>query len=312
MRKVVVNSTPLIILCGIGRLDILRMVYQEISIPTAVFREVTAKDDSACAQLKTSGEWIHVEEIKDHSEKKMYKAKLHDGEVEVMILAQEQKADLVILDDNAAKKTAKYLGLPVTGTLGVLIKAKRMGIIESVKSLITELENRKTIKQNLTTPLTNSSDVSNGEIILLTKRRNPCMNQQEILTYIQKQYPTHPDIITKSGYPVTIFKNPRTTAPYAIFYQPAERTTFMEVQAEPDMIGNYIEMYHLAPAKHMDQKHWLAVPLDGSVSDSKVLDLLDMSYDLVDGQAEADGETRTDRQTGADGQVTDSTTEEKD
>ena len=37
----------------------------------------------------------------------------------------------------------------------------------------------------------------------------------------------------------------------------------------------------------MDQKHRLAVPLDGSVSDSKVLDLLDMSYDLVDGQAEA-------------------------
>ena len=77
--------------------------------------------------------------------------------------------------------------------------------------------------------------------------------------------------------------------------QPAERTTFMEVQAEPDMIGNYIEMYHLAPAKYMDKKHWLAVPLDGSVSDSKVLDLLDMSYDLVDGQAETDGETGADR-----------------
>ena len=46
----------------------------------------------------------------------------------------------------------------------------------------------------------------------------------------------------------------------------------------------------------MDQKNWLAVPLDGSVSDSKVLDLLDMSYDLVDGQAEADGETEADRQ----------------
>ena len=62
------------------------------------------------------------------------------------------------------------------------------------------------------------------------------------------------------------------------------------------MIGNYIEMYHLAPAKHMDQKHWLAVPLDGSVSDSKVLDLLDMSYDLVDEQAEADSQTEADRQ----------------
>lgn len=139
MRKIVVNSTPLIVLCGIGKLDILKDIYQEIFIPMAVFREVTTKDDSACIQLKTSGEWIHVEEIKDHSEKKMYKAKLHDGEVEVMILAQEQNADLVILDDNAAKKTAKYLGLPVTGTLGVLIKAKRMGIIESIKPLITEM-----------------------------------------------------------------------------------------------------------------------------------------------------------------------------
>ena len=139
MRKVVVNSTPLIVLCGIGKLDILRMLYQEISIPTAVFREVTAKEDSACTQLKMLGEWIHVEEIKDHSEKKMYKAKLHDGEVEVMILAQEKKANLVILDDNAAKNTAKYLGLKVTGTLGVLIKAKQAGLIESVRPLITEM-----------------------------------------------------------------------------------------------------------------------------------------------------------------------------
>lgn len=69
----------------------------------------------------------------------MYKAKLHDGEVEVMILAQEQKADLVILDDNAAKKTAKYLGLSVTGTLGVLVKAKHRGIIKEVRPLLSEM-----------------------------------------------------------------------------------------------------------------------------------------------------------------------------
>lgn len=55
---------------------------------------------------------------------------LHAGAVEVMILAQEQKADLVIIDDNAAKKTAKYLGLTVTGTLGILLKAKRQGVVQ--------------------------------------------------------------------------------------------------------------------------------------------------------------------------------------
>lgn len=140
MRKVIVNSTPLIVLCGIGRLDILREMYQEIYIPFAVFREVTAKDDSVCVQICSAGDWIHVEQIRDRSEKKMYKAKLHDGEVEVMILAQEQKADLLVIDDNAAKKTAKYLGLKVTGTLGILIKAKRQGIIEEVRPLLSEMQ----------------------------------------------------------------------------------------------------------------------------------------------------------------------------
>ncbi len=53
-----------------------------------------------------------------------------------MILAQELKADLLILDDNAAKKTAKFLGLNVTGTLGVLLKAKRENLIEAIFPLL--------------------------------------------------------------------------------------------------------------------------------------------------------------------------------
>ena len=77
-----------------------------------------------------------MEKIQNVTEKKMYKAKLHDGEVEVMILAQEKMADLVI---NAAKKTAKYLGLTVTGTLGVLIKAKRQGVIEEIYPFLCKM-----------------------------------------------------------------------------------------------------------------------------------------------------------------------------
>lgn len=139
MRKVVVNSTPLIVLCGIGRLSVLRELYQVIMIPEAVYREVTAKEDAAGMQIKDAREWIRVERIRDRAEKKMYRAKLHDGEVEVMILSQEQEADLVILDDNAAKKTAKYLGLTVTGTLGVLLKAKQRGPVSEIRPLLSEM-----------------------------------------------------------------------------------------------------------------------------------------------------------------------------
>ena len=58
-----------------------------------------------------------------------------------MILAQEQGAELVIIDDNAAKKTAKYLGLKVTGTLGVVLRAKNEGLIKSVKTIMEKLSN---------------------------------------------------------------------------------------------------------------------------------------------------------------------------
>ncbi|MCD8020371.1 MAG: DUF3368 domain-containing protein [Clostridiales bacterium] len=142
MRKVIVNSTPLIVLCGIEKLELLHKLYDDIYIPQAVYKEVTAKTDSACTQLKSAGDWIHVKDIMDSSEKKMYKAKLHDGEVEVMILAQEQEADLVILDDNAAKKTAKYLGLTVTGTLGVLLRAKREGLVHEIHPLLKEMKRK--------------------------------------------------------------------------------------------------------------------------------------------------------------------------
>lgn len=140
MRKVVVNSTPLIALCKIEHLELLRDLYEEITIPEAVFHEVTAKNDGVKRKLLENGAWIHVQSVSSDIDRRMYKAKLHDGEVEVMILAQEIKADLVIIDDNAARKTASYLGLPLTGTVGILLRAKEKGLIPKVMPLVEGME----------------------------------------------------------------------------------------------------------------------------------------------------------------------------
>lgn len=136
MRKVIVNTTPIIALAEIDRLDLLHKLYGEITIPNAVFEEILSEPAKS---MVTACGWIHVERVQDDSSKVMYKARLHAGEVEVMILALEKQADLVIIDDNAAKKTAKYLGLKVTGTLGVLLKAKKDGIIGTVGPIMSEL-----------------------------------------------------------------------------------------------------------------------------------------------------------------------------
>lgn len=143
MRNVIVNTTPLIALCHVGQIDLLKKMYGTISIPEAVYRELSAKKESICKkQVDASLDWIHVYKIENQMAKAMFKTQLHDGEVEVMILAKEKNADVVIMDDANAKKYAKYLKLPVTGTLGVLIKAKRQGYVSELKPIIQEMINK--------------------------------------------------------------------------------------------------------------------------------------------------------------------------
>lgn len=140
MRRVVVNTTPLIALSHVGQLDILKKLYGKVTIPEAVYNELSVKAESVCKKaVDSSLDWIRVDKIKNQMAKTMYKTQLHDGEVEVMILAKEVAADVVIIDDANAKKHAKYLGLPVTGTLGVLIKAKQKGYINELRPILQRM-----------------------------------------------------------------------------------------------------------------------------------------------------------------------------
>jgi len=136
MRKVIVNTTPLIALADIGQLDLLRKLYTEIMIPGAVDYEIMSEP---ARTLVSAADWIKVMNITGMVQKSSFSSRLHSGEIEVILLAQETAADLLIIDDNAAKKTAKFLGFTVTGTMGVLLRAKREGLINEVKPLLEEL-----------------------------------------------------------------------------------------------------------------------------------------------------------------------------
>lgn len=133
MPRVVANTTPLIALAKQDRLDILQRLYGELLIPEAVISEV--KYEPARSRVREAS-WIRVLPVEDTERRRLFSARLHSGEVDVMILARETDADLVLMDDNAAKKTAKFLGFNVTGTFGVLLRAKREGIIDSVRELV--------------------------------------------------------------------------------------------------------------------------------------------------------------------------------
>ncbi len=136
MRKVIINTTPIIALSEIGELSLLKSLYEEVVIPKAVFEEI--KTEPGFTEVREC-DWIHVENVKDDSKRGLFQSRLHKGEVEVMMLAMETNADLVVIDDALARKTARYYEMTITGTLGILIKAKEKGLVDSVDKLMTRL-----------------------------------------------------------------------------------------------------------------------------------------------------------------------------
>lgn len=135
MPKVISNSTPLIALSAIDKLDLLKKNYDKIIVPEAVYQEITQKDNHFLKNIH----FIEVIEIKNQEAKRLFQTTLHQGEVELMILADEIKSDLCIIDDYLARKYAKYLGLKITGTLGVLLKSKEKGFLKKIKPLIDQM-----------------------------------------------------------------------------------------------------------------------------------------------------------------------------
>ena len=141
MHKVVSNTTPIISLLKIGKLEILNTLYGEISIPQEVFNEIEAGKTKEYYIDLSKIEWINIEKIKD-SKSLSYFLDLDKGEAEAIVLATENDADLIILDETLGRFHAKHVGLKVTGTIGVLLKAKKSGIIQEIKPLIYELKEK--------------------------------------------------------------------------------------------------------------------------------------------------------------------------
>lgn len=139
MRKVIVNSTPLITLSKLRHLNLLRELYEEIIIPVAVKEEVTVKDDLASQDVLDNLDWIKVVDC-PVADRNIFSSKLHAGEIEVLILAQNLQADLIIVDDKPARKAATFLGFEITGTVGVLVKAKKRELIKTVKPFIESMK----------------------------------------------------------------------------------------------------------------------------------------------------------------------------
>jgi predicted nucleic acid-binding protein len=138
MLKVVCNTTPIISLIKIQHLQLLEQLYGRIIIPEAVWAEVEAGKGGQFYEDLTSHSWLAINKISNRQSLD-YLTDLDKGEAEVLILAREIEANLVIIDETLGRQYAKHFGLTLTGTFGVLLRAKNENLIPAVKPLLEKL-----------------------------------------------------------------------------------------------------------------------------------------------------------------------------
>ncbi len=139
MRKVISNTTPIITLLSISKLELLRNIYGKIIIPQGVYQEIEEGKNKKFHTDLSLIDWIEIKSIADREPLK-YISDLDKGEAEVIVLANETKADLVIIDEKLGREYANHFSLKLTGTIGVLLKAKELGIINKIEPLLTKMK----------------------------------------------------------------------------------------------------------------------------------------------------------------------------
>lgn len=119
------NSTPLIALSKINRLNLLKEYFHDVYIPEEVYDEVVRRGgELAGASEVASCNWIKVQQVKNRMAVETLSLTLDMGEAEAIVLSKEMDA-LLIIDDGDGRRTAELLGLKITGTVGILLLASQ-------------------------------------------------------------------------------------------------------------------------------------------------------------------------------------------
>jgi predicted nucleic acid-binding protein len=138
---VVSNTTPLIGLASIQRFQLLEQLFGEIYIPQAVYDEavVAGREVGGARQEVQTATWIKTVPVEDRLAVDMLLGELDLGEAETIVLAREVGADWVLMDEKKGRRKLTQLDMPKIGTLGILMKAKQVGLLSTIQPDIVGL-----------------------------------------------------------------------------------------------------------------------------------------------------------------------------
>lgn len=136
---IISDTSPLVCLLHLNKINLLKDLFVNVIIPTAVFDElINAKViDKAFLQ---SNPFIQIKSPVNKREVEELSYVLDAGESEAIILSKELNADLLLIDEDRGRKFAIKYGLAIKGVLGVPLQAKGKGLIYEIKPLIAKLQ----------------------------------------------------------------------------------------------------------------------------------------------------------------------------
>jgi hypothetical protein len=123
----------------LDRLDLLRELYGEVLIPQEVHTEFLAAERGPRQAALDHAPWVQTVPLANPQHARVYVG-LDEGEAAVLALAEERAARLVIIDELKGRRYAHRLGLPLTGTVGLLLLARERGLIDRLAPLLEELQ----------------------------------------------------------------------------------------------------------------------------------------------------------------------------
>jgi predicted nucleic acid-binding protein len=130
MRKIIVDTSCLIILSKIKELPLLKLLYGEVLITDIIAKEFDGP----------LPDWIIVCPIKINENVFLFEKSIDKGEASVIMLALEIPNSIIIIDDFKGRALAKELGIKVTGTIGIIISAKNKKLIPSIKPILEKIK----------------------------------------------------------------------------------------------------------------------------------------------------------------------------
>jgi len=129
-KPIISDTSCFITLSNIGELNLLQSLYKQIITTTEIAQEFG----------ENLPNWIEVVSVSDKAKQELLEMQVDKGEASAIALALESENPFLIIDDNKARKLARNLKINHTGTIGVIIAAKRKGIIDSIKPILEKIK----------------------------------------------------------------------------------------------------------------------------------------------------------------------------